>query len=227
MARIIARARPVLLVVLAIAVAVGFATWRANRAEAEGEAPRFTATEISDGVLFNEGPAADRLLELNRGPHPWPWTDELRAIQRDINNAILADPAWADRFVVQMQSGDPLAVEEGFDGLAAIARRVLDERYGPDAVDLAMVELDRKWVDEKLIRIAVLHNEFAFDNGHEVWYALDALVAAEVAAVAIAVLALVGVYFKVLKPGSEFDERIRLAHEILIAKIAGGLRVGF
>jgi len=126
-----------------------------------------------------------------------------------------------------MQSGDPLAVEEGFDGLAAIARRVLDERYGPDAVDLAMVELDRKWVDEKLIRIAVLHNEFAFDNGHEVWWAIDVFVAAEIAVAALVAVALAAVYVKILKPGVDFDERAKLAHEILIVKVAGGLRAGY
>jgi len=222
MAKLISRARPVLLVVLAVAVAVTFATWRANRAHAEGEAPRFTATEVSDGVLFNDGPAASYLVELNRGPTRW--TDDLRAIQRQVNEAIDTDPAWARHFAEQMQSGDPNLVDEGFTNLGVIVRRVLDERYGPDAVDRAIVEIDREWIDEQLVRSAVLNNEFAFDSGHEVWYALDVFVAAEIAIAALAAVAIAAVYVVPVKPGNAYAARAKLAHEVLIARIAGGLR---
>ena len=225
MAKLISRARPVLLVVLAVAVAVTFATWRANRAHAEGEAPRFTATEISDGVLFNDGPAAGYLAELNRGPTQW--TADLRGVQRAVNEAIEADPAWANHFAEQMQSGDPNLVNEGFTSLGETVRRVLDDRYGPDEVDRAIVEIDRQWVDERLIRIAVLHNEFAFDSGHEVWYALDVFVAAEVAVVAIVAAALALVVVKPVEPDLVFSAKAQLAYEILIAKIAVGLRARF
>ena len=227
MTKLIARARPLLLVVLALAVAVAFATWRANQAHAEGGAPRFTPTEISDGVLFNEGPVADRLLDLNRGPHPWPWTEDLRAVQRQINDGLLADPALADRFAEQMQSGDPIQVDEAFTSLAGIVRRVLDDRYGPDAVDRAIFDLDRKFVDEKLIRIALLHNEFAFDTGHETWYALDAYVAAEAVVVALVAVALAALAVKMVVIPGDFSAKAQLAHEILIQKIAGGLRMGY
>lgn len=227
MAKLLVRARPILLVVLATALAVAFATWRANRASAEGEAPLFTATEISDGVLFNEGPAAAYLVELNRGPQPLPWTDEMRMIQRQVNEAILAEPAWAQGFAEQMQSGDPVLVEEGFMRLSEIVRRVLDDRYGPDTVDRAILDIDQRWDDDKLIRLAMLPNEFAFDNGHETWWALDAYVAAEVAVVALIAIALAAVWIKPIKDGFDFSERARLAHEILIQKIAGGLRVRY
>jgi hypothetical protein len=225
MAKLIARARPVLLAVLAIAVAVAFATWRSNSAHAEEGAPRLAPTDISDAVLFNDGPAAGFLVDLNRGPTPW--TGEMREVQREINDSIMADPAMAQGFAEQMQSGDPRQVEEAFNSLAITVRRVLDRRYGPDTVDKAMVDLDRQFIDDKLIRIAVLHNEFAFDNGHDVWFALDAVVAAEVVAVAVAAVALAAVWVVTIKFDDEFSERAKLAHEILIVKIAGGLRVRF
>ena len=170
---------------------------------------------------------ADRLLDLNRGPTSWPWTEDLRAVQRQINDGLLADPALADRFAEQMQSGDPIQVDEAFTSLAGIVRRVLDDRYGPDAVDRAIFDLDRKFVDEKLIRIALLHNEFAFDTGHETWYALDAYVAAEAVVVALVAVALAALAVKMVVIPGDFSAKAQLAHEILIQKIAGGLRMGY
>jgi hypothetical protein len=225
MAKLIARARPVLLVVLAVAVIVAFATWRAGQARAEGGAPRFTPTEISDGVLFNEGPAADRLIALNRGPTQW--TGDLREIQRSLNESIMADPAWAQGFAEQMQSGDPRAVDAAFTSLGERLRRVLDRRYGQDTVDKTLVDIDKQWIDERLIRSAVLHNEFSFDNGHEVWYALDVVVAAEIALAALVAAVIAAVYVVPVRPDLTYDARAKLAHEVLIEDITGGLRLGF
>jgi hypothetical protein len=76
MARFSRRWRSLLLLAVAIAVGVAFATLRTSAATAGGGAPRLPATEIADAVLFNDGPAARYLGELNRGPTAW--TDSIR-----------------------------------------------------------------------------------------------------------------------------------------------------
>src|SRR5688572_14873402 len=78
MARFNTRWRRMALVALAVTVGVTFAGWRAGTASAE-PAPRLTAVEIADGVLFNDGPAAKYLTELDRPETQW--TDEMRQIQ--------------------------------------------------------------------------------------------------------------------------------------------------
>ena len=69
-----------------------------------------TATEIADGVLFNDGRAANYLTALRRGPMTW--TDEARETQSRINRSIMADPRWANGFTMRMQSGDPRQVAQ-------------------------------------------------------------------------------------------------------------------
>jgi len=221
MARFIVRWRPLLLVVLAVAVGATFAVSRTGTATA-ASAPRLTATEIADGVLFNDGRAATYLTALRRGPTAW--TDDLRGTQSRIHRSIAADPRWADGFTTRMQSGDPRQIAQGMSDLGVVARRVLDEQYGRDKVDKAVLQIDQDWVEERLIKEAMLDAEFSFDLGGGTWLETDSVVALwEVAVVAIAVvLAVVAIDFT----PKTFSERANLAHEVLVEEIAAGLQTG-
>lgn len=214
-----ARWRPIMMAVLVVTVGLAFVTWRANTATAAESAPRFTATEISDAVLFNDGPAAKHLTELRRGPTAW--TDDLRTLQRRINDSILADRRWADTFVSQMQSGNPRLVERGMSSLGVLARAALDGLYGADKIDEALVEIDKKWMEELMAKAAMLNNEFSFDNGADVWFETDLVVVVAVAAALVLVLALIDFTPK------DWSDRADLAHEVMVGEVTAGLEAGY
>jgi SdpC family antimicrobial peptide len=213
--------RPLVLLALAVVVGVGFAAWRAGSVQAAG-APRLKAGEIVDAVLFNDGPAARYLTGLRRGPTAW--TEDIRKLQREIKATVEKDPAFAATFVTQMQSGNPLYTAAAMSRLGVIVRGELDEMYGYRAVDEAVAKFDQSFGDQRLAsaidEAAVENNEFSYDNGNDVWFAVDVLVvAAAVVAVAVFLVATVG-------DGTphEYSERTRLAHEVFIGHLATDLR---
>ncbi|HZM78817.1 MAG TPA: hypothetical protein VFC19_24070 [Candidatus Limnocylindrales bacterium] len=221
MARFGTRWRPFVLLALATLIGVGFAAWRSGSVQAAG-APPLKAGEIVDAVLFNDGPAARYLTALRRGPTQW--TEELRKLQREIKATVEKDPAFAERFVAQMQSGNPLYTSAAMSNLGRIVRDELDEMYGYRAVDEAVAKLDEGFGEQRLASVqdqaAVQNNEFAYDNGNDVWLAVDVAVAVEVAvAVAVALVA-VAIDFT----PHEYSDRTMLAHEVFINHLATDLR---
>lgn len=215
MARFNARWRPVTLAVLAVAVGVTFVVSRAETATAA--APKLTAIEIVDGVLFNDGAAAKYLTELRRGPTKW--NSELRDVRDRIHKSVSADPRWADSFVQRIQSGDPRYVARALSDLGVVTRKVLDERYGPVKVDEAILDIDKKWAEEQLTKAAVLHNEFALDSGADTWFETESVAVVVVAVALVLVIALIDFTPK------DFSDRADLAHEVLIRDVAVGLQV--
>jgi len=214
------RWRSLLLLALAVAVGVAFATMRTAMATAAGGAPRFTAAEIADGVLFNDGPAARYLTNLNRGPTQW--TDSIRETQRGIHDGIAADPRWADAFVANMQSGDPRRVSQGMSDLGVIARRTLDRQFDPRKVDDAIWQIDKEWAEQHLVHAAVLDAEFNYDTGADTWFETDTAVAVDKVAVVVIAVVLAIVLLDFSMP--EFSDRAQLAHEVMVKDIAEGLQ---
>lgn len=152
--------------------------------------PVFTAVQLSDGVLFNDGPAASYLVQLNRPATKW--TDQLRVTQRGIHAALDADPAAATAIARGLQSGDPVKVETAFTSLAKIANSVLDNQFGQAQVNAAVGVIDRGLSDNQLISATV--NGAQLDNYTGDSVTVDTDVAAylefvvAVAVVAVAVL---------------------------------------
>lgn len=135
---IMRRSRGLAVLVALVLAAGGLYLWQ-GRAEAAEQAPRFSAVELSDAVLFNEGKAARHLASLGRGQIPW--TDTLRAGQRAINESIAKDQRWATEFAESLQSGDPVKVQGALRQLSERARDVLNRLWGNDVVDKAVDRL--------------------------------------------------------------------------------------
>ncbi|MEQ4304266.1 hypothetical protein ABNF97_23265 [Plantactinospora sp. B6F1] len=226
MARFNARWRRITMAALAVTLGVTFAGWRAGAASAE-PAPQLTAVEIADGVLFNDGPAAKYLTELDRPETPW--TDEMRRIQELIRRYLDADPQLAKALSTWMQSGDPLKVAKGMHELGAVARKVLDELYGSEAIDKWVGEIDKAWGEERLylqytqVQLTQLINETMLD----MYKGADTAVAVDVAVVAVAVVAVVVAVVAIDATPREFSQRTRLAHEMLVKTIATSLRAKY
>ena len=135
---IMRRSRGLAVLVALVLAAGGLYLWQ-GRAGAAEQAPRFSAVELSDAVLFNEGKAARHLASLGRGQIPW--TDTLRAGQRAINESIAKDQRWATEFAESLQSGDPVKVQGALRQLSERARDVLNRLWGNDVVDKAVDRL--------------------------------------------------------------------------------------
>jgi hypothetical protein len=136
------------LVVLVLA-AGGAYLWQ-GRADAAERASKFGPVELSDAVLFNEGPAAPYLKSLGRGQIPW--TETLREGQKAINESIARNQGWATTFAANLQSGDPVRVRTALRDLSGVARDSLNQRWGATVVDEAVKRLfgivyDQQFVD--------------------------------------------------------------------------------
>jgi hypothetical protein len=122
--------------VLAAVAATGSAFALGGQASA---APAtLSATAIADGVLFNNGPAAALLKSVDRTPVQM--TDELRAVEAEVNKAISADKTgyYTSQFSQQMQSGNPRSVRNALSHLGDTTRAVLNQHYGTAKIDAAV-----------------------------------------------------------------------------------------
>lgn len=100
--------------------------------------PRYPATQLSDAILFNDGPAAYRLVYLERPPTRW--TQALRQAQSALNAELTRRGGWSDAYVSQrVQSGNPVVVREGLVTLVALAREVFNREFGKETVDAAVL----------------------------------------------------------------------------------------
>lgn len=205
---------------LALTIGAGITVWQAGSSQA-ADVPRLKPGEIVDAVLFNDGPAAKYLTGLRRGPTQW--TDELRKLQWKIKVGVEKDPVFAATFVAQMQSGNPLYTARAMSSLGAITRRELNELYGYRAIDEAVAKIDQAFGEQRLAVVqdqaAVQNNEFSYDNGNDVWFAVDAVVAVS----AVAVVAVLLVASAIDFTPREYSDRTMLAHEVFINHLATDL----
>lgn len=97
-------------------------------AAAAGTAPRFSAVQLSDAVLFNDGPAAPLLASLQRGTVPW--TPTLRLGQTAVNTMIANNPTWGASFAAALQSGNSVAVQRTLGDFSMFVDGALSSVYG-------------------------------------------------------------------------------------------------
>jgi hypothetical protein len=147
---IVRRTRGLAALVALVLAAGGVYLWQ-GRADAAAPqvAARFSPVQLSDAVLFNEGPAAPYLESLGRGQIPW--TGTLREGQRAINESITRDQARAAAFAANLQSGDPARVRTALRDLSALARESLNRRWGSTVVDDAVKRLFGSVYDERFV----------------------------------------------------------------------------
>jgi hypothetical protein len=126
-----------LVVVLATAVGVSAMVARGN-AFADVQTPRLTSALIVDAVLFNDGPAAVYLSNVERDDIHW--TPELRSIQAGIKATVAAEGTgyYKSEFAKAMQSGDPSLVQQAMGRVSGTVHTYLEQRYGADRVDDAL-----------------------------------------------------------------------------------------
>jgi hypothetical protein len=122
-------------VLVAGALAGAAVAVQSQAASAATKVPAFSATQLSDALMFKDGPAAPYLASLQRDPVKW--TDPLRQAEKALDAAISRDPKWSASFAARIQSGDPNQVQSALNDLAVLARGVLDKLFGPDAIDRA------------------------------------------------------------------------------------------
>jgi hypothetical protein len=123
-----------------VATAIGLTSagqvWAAPKA-----APAFSAVDLADAVLFDGGPAAPYLAELDREKvEP---TEASHHIQQVIDKAIEADPKWGSSFAVRIQSGNPRLVQSAVQDLWLFSRTALEGVYGTDAVAKSILEAQK------------------------------------------------------------------------------------
>ncbi|MCX4387612.1 hypothetical protein OG777_11795 [Micromonospora peucetia] len=127
-----------LFVLVLATVSVGFGARSQANPGWPGGTPRYTATQLSNAILFNDGPAAHRLVYLERPPTRW--TPMLRLAQSALNAELTRRGAWSDGYISQrVQSGNPVLVRDGLVTLVALAREVLNREFGKATVDSAVL----------------------------------------------------------------------------------------
>jgi hypothetical protein len=160
---------------LAIICAIAFAYQNhAHAATGGGNAPAFSATQLADGVLFDNGPAAAYLTTLNR-PVP-PSSSQTTAIENNINAAITANPTLASSLQTEFQSGNPNEVQTALSQLGSLSLPILDEMFGSSEVTQAASTLVGQINDRDLIDAIGVGTELGDYAGDWVWIENDAVV---------------------------------------------------
>lgn len=115
---------------------LAYAGQMASAAEPTGPAPEFSAVDLADAVMFNDGPAAKFLTELERPDLEW--TDDMLRGKQAIDAAIAEDDQWGRSFAQRMQSGDPNEITKALDDLATLSRQAMNDLLGKKEVDEAI-----------------------------------------------------------------------------------------
>ena len=136
------RGRGLLIGALALAAGIGLSLPLMNASASTR--PSLTSAQIADGVLFNDGPAATYLSNIQR--EPVRWTPELRSIQAGVQAALAADPTsyFTKNFASDLQSGDPQRVQSGLGKLNRVVHTYLEGRYGKSELDAAARKIGAK-----------------------------------------------------------------------------------
>jgi hypothetical protein len=218
------------LAVVAVAASRGIAS-----AESE-PAPRFTASEIVDAVVFNTGPAA-RYLTFPRSATQW--TDVMLELRQRVQLAMGADKNLTTTLADQMQSGDPVLVDEGLARISDKVRVALDVMYGADNVDEAMTRWEKFFSKVDLLADArVLDHELNLDNAQgqafdedKAIYIQTYLVVDEIVEAyryvqvweAVQVIQYLTVFFLPFGEESQYSDNTKLVRELVVRDIATGL----
>lgn len=134
--------KPALLAIPAIgaAVAVVVAVLPASSASTT-LAPRMSAVELANGLLFNQGKAASYLTILGRpAVHVTP---KVLAVERFVDHALRARPALASAFARDIQSGNRVKVDLALTSLSGLTKIALDREYGAATIRRDVARVDR------------------------------------------------------------------------------------
>jgi hypothetical protein len=125
--------KPTLLVIPAVAaaIAVVVSVLPASSASTTASAPRMSAVELANGLLFNQGPAAHYLTALGRPSIQL--SGKPLAVERFVDRALRAHPALAAAFVRDVQSGNRVKVDIALTSLGTLTKAALDREYGAAA----------------------------------------------------------------------------------------------
>ncbi|HEX8631084.1 MAG TPA: hypothetical protein VF755_23245 [Catenuloplanes sp.] len=129
-------------VTLLVATAVGLAFAGQVGAAPADKGSAFTAVELANGLLFDDGLVAGRLAKLDRPPLER--TDDMARAREAVDKAIESDPRWAKSFAGRFQSGDPRLIEAAIGDLTTLTRGVVDQMYGHEVVEKAIDEAGRQ-----------------------------------------------------------------------------------
>jgi len=91
-------------------------------------APRFTPVELANGLAFNQGAAATRLVVFGRPDVAV--AGKLLAVKRSVDAALRADPSLAGRFAADAQSGNAAKVAAALGVLARLTRAAFRHEFG-------------------------------------------------------------------------------------------------
>jgi hypothetical protein len=123
--------RIVIVLVVAGGAAIGgiAASWSASSVpSASALAPRMTAAELANGLLFNQGKAAHYLVALGRPTIRM--TNDVVALERSVDHALETQTALASRFAGDVQSGSRVKVQAGLVTLAGFTYRASTHVFG-------------------------------------------------------------------------------------------------
>jgi hypothetical protein len=120
--------RPLLVVTVAAGAAVAVVVASLPASSAPTLAPRMTATELANGLLFNQGKAALYLTELARPMIRM--TGGLRILQRSVDRRLEEHPTLAATFARDVQSGNRPKVGVGLAILARFTHQALTSEFG-------------------------------------------------------------------------------------------------
>lgn len=97
-------------------------------ADPVSSAPRYTAVQLVNGILFADGPAAPRLKAIH--PRGVKHNADLRRFENRVDGAVAADSAFATRFVADAQSGDNSRVQSALHLLGTKISPILADQIG-------------------------------------------------------------------------------------------------
>ena len=203
---------------VAVVCTIVFACQDHARAATGGTAPVFSATQLADGVLFDNGPAAPYLASLNR-PVP-PQSSALTTIENATNTAINANPQLAASLQAEFQSGDPNQVQDALAQLGNVSVPIFDGLYGSQTVS-KMVALLVSQINQGDLAQGIGFGA-ELDNYAGDWVWTDNAVAAYnfVFAANVAVVLVVVAW----QPSGPADNTLSMVQQILVANIATNLQ---
>lgn len=115
--------------IVGLCAAVALYTTNANAASRPSHAPRFSAVQLANGIIFADGPAATRAVG-----HRATLTSRQKMLESKLDTLIQSQPAAASKAAAQLQSGNRLAVRAGLTYVGNAYKTVLDNVDGAQNV---------------------------------------------------------------------------------------------
>ncbi|WP_089255183.1 hypothetical protein [Asanoa hainanensis] len=179
-------------------------------------APRLTAAQLADGILFRDGVAARLLLGKETGAT---LTPAQRGLERAVDAAVARDGAWEASFATRVQSGDRVKVEQALRDLGVLYRGVLDAQVGAKAVDRALDSTVRA-LGESVTAADPYTANYQININYEINYvAVD--LAIEIAALIVVIIAAFLSPQQVTGPGTGAGARLSI--EAFVDRVATNL----